>query len=297
MQGVARVRLEDFRPTPAEATLLKVDIGPMNRVCEICKARKYACEHSPKDTDCTFMCCCGPKCNRGKFARPPRMPPPLTLLKYFPGSDFSERVKWKWLKKNFRAVQASLAMAASVCTRFNLPPGGPPGVILNGQLYHTTGTINPAPGQPAQFSQMYFQSPSAAGRAQSRLNLPQFGGPDSPIRECEVHSNAEVLPMLIELEDILAGNHVFFEAAETYFRSQGDGLPHGCIDIRNPRQRVPVMFGGVYERPTAEPFAGLFVEPVPGQGPRQIYVAGAGQVRCRAYLFVDRSPSMCLGLA
>lgn len=116
-----------------------VTIGQMDKICQHCQAMKFAKE-SPG------MCC-----SNGKVKLMPVNEPPQALLKFFGSDPLS-----KHFLGEIRKYNSCFQMTSFGATRIASMPGYMPTFRVQGQVYHTIGSLLPAPEHDRKYLQIYF---------------------------------------------------------------------------------------------------------------------------------------------
>ncbi|XP_062817668.1 uncharacterized protein LOC134293583 [Anolis carolinensis] len=117
-----------------------VIIGQMNQICRYCHAKKFKMEPP------------GLCCKSGKVALPPLEQPPDELLSYMSGSTSES----KHFLQNIRRYNSCFQMTSFGTTSVVEERSFPTTFRVQGQVYHTAGSMMPLPDQSPKFLQIFF---------------------------------------------------------------------------------------------------------------------------------------------
>jgi hypothetical protein len=131
-----------------------VQIGNMEVVCTHCGALKWKGE-TPG------LCCAS-----GKVKLPPLPPPPEPLKSLISGTNPHS----KHFLENIRKYNSCFQMTSFGATKEIREPGFMPTFKVQGQIYHSIGSLLPQPSEEHQFLQIYFMGDSAR-EAQRRCSV------------------------------------------------------------------------------------------------------------------------------
>lgn len=128
------------------------NIGLPTYGCNYCGAIMWfeeKIQKSYKSKSPMFTMCCG----RGRVHIPPYEDPPSLLYNLFHRQDtrshqFLERIR------SFNSMFAFTSMGGKIDRSVNTG-GSPPVFILNGENYHSIGSLLPMPGGQPKFAQLY----------------------------------------------------------------------------------------------------------------------------------------------
>jgi hypothetical protein len=121
-----------------------------NENCLRCKAfywkeERVQVQNSKKYTTC---------CNNGKISFTFLEPPNALMQNLFTGSSDAAKL----FRKKTRKFNTALAFASCLFNEPTLPSRGPPAVIVQGNIMHRIGSLEPQPNRVAAFMQTYFYS-------------------------------------------------------------------------------------------------------------------------------------------
>ena len=129
----------NYDPTIDYASHPQMSIGSMTHPCQYCGALKWPGEPP-------YMCC-----QNGKVRLPeyPAVPEDLKNLLLGYDQDSAEFLK------NIRAYNSAFQMTSFGSNRV-IEPGWMPTFKVQGQVYHTLGSLNPEEGNEEKYLQVYF---------------------------------------------------------------------------------------------------------------------------------------------
>nr|XP_016854857.1 PREDICTED: uncharacterized protein LOC107983913 [Anolis carolinensis] len=117
-----------------------VIIGQMDQICSYCHAKKFKMEPP------------GLCCKSGKVALPPLQQPPDELLSYMSGSTSESKHFLQNIRRNNSCFQMTSFGTTSVVGERSFPTT----FRVQGQVYHTAGSMMPLPDQSPKFLQIFF---------------------------------------------------------------------------------------------------------------------------------------------
>jgi hypothetical protein len=121
----------------------KTNLGPMNKVCSFCNARKWS-----KETP--SQCCNGGKVVLDVFPDPPKIVQSLLT---------SETVEARLYRENIRCFNNALALSSLKVDERKFKNGYSPSVIFEGKVSQMFGPLYPDDGMEPKFAQLYVHDP------------------------------------------------------------------------------------------------------------------------------------------
>lgn len=146
-----------------------IKIGPMNKICPKCNAKKWADEASG-------MCCSGGKVTLPEIQDPPELLKDLLTGSHPYSSNFLNNIR------KYNSLFQMTSFGAKVVRESNFMPT----FKIEGQVYHKIGSLLPEQGKNPQFLQIYFISD--ADQLSLRSNIAPTLKVDL-IHECQILLN------------------------------------------------------------------------------------------------------------
>lgn len=170
-------------------------IGKMSFICAYCSALRW------KD-ECHSICC-----SEGKVSLPPILQPPQPLYNLIKGVHSKSKHFLENIRKYNAAFQMTSFRASKVFNDVYLPT-----FKVQGQVYHTIGSIYPVEENQEKFLQIYFIE-DLNFQAQSR---------------CNIFENNIDKDLITELQSMLHRNNVYIKD----FKSAMEHVPRDCVNLK-----------------------------------------------------------------
>jgi hypothetical protein len=221
--------------------------------CDDCEALHWAGENQDSRVGSQKFEAC---CKRGDLVLHPFRQPPTLLQDLLAAQNPRSR----HFRDNIRRYNSAFAFTSIECeTTDRGMHGGPNCFQIHGALYHTTGPLDPAPGQQPRYAQLYFHDPQTAAAIRHSLN----DGLDHQII-------SQITEMLHEIRNPYIG--LYKTAWERLRQSFGNPIRI----LLNPQMRLIIETGADRRRenlPTANEVAAIIPDESDQAGEREVVIA------------------------
>lgn len=213
----------------------------MNVVCQDCGALHWADEKLKASTRQNIIF--GSCCRQGKIqVALPQRPPP-TLWRLFTGLHPASDNFFA----NIRQFNSALAFVSMGSKHVELPAGhGPYLYKIGGEVYHRSGDLAAAPGEPRQYAQLWVYDPQSEDQTNAVVNE-RMGH--------AANTNCD-RPLMRELTGVLQEHHAYaplYKQIWEVLRNQP--VENVAMAIRQNRVDDPRRHPGRYNRPTNDELA------------------------------------------